>query len=277
MAADLHLHTTASDGCLKPSQIVEIAYSKGLKAIAITDHDTFDGLEEAISFAKKYPMEIIPAVELSSDVDGQDMHIIAYWPDYKADWLNKILKTFRKGRIQRAHLMVEKLRENGLDVSFKEIEDIAKKAALGRYHIARVLLNKGYVKTMQEAFDRYIGQDACCYVEKPSKSPKEVLEIIKKAGGVAVLAHPGVVSTELMISEYSSEGLVGLEVYHPDHSKTQIKYFEGLAQQYGLIATGGSDFHAKSSTRGAVIGSCAVSMNVVNRLRELAIRPKGIK
>lgn len=270
MLADLHLHTTASDGQLNPSQVVEAAHKNGLKVIAVTDHDTFDGITEALTWAKKYSLEIIPAVELSSNSDGHDIHILAYWPDYKAKWLNEVLKRFRKGRKKRARLMVEKLRNRNIDITFEDVIDIAGKAALGRSHVARVLLKKGYVKSIQEAFIKYIGHDACCYVEKQSKSPKEVLQIIKEAGGIAVLAHPGIACSEELIGECAKDGLVGLEVYHPNHSQKQIRFLESLAKENGLIATGGSDFHARSSSRGAVIGTCRTSLTVVNQLKELA-------
>jgi len=272
MGCDLHIHTTASDGSVHPARIVEIAFEAGLDAIAITDHDTFGGLNEAFERAKNLRIEIIPGVELSSDFDGRDAHILAYWPDYKAKWLIDELSQLKQGRFERARLMVVKLQDQGLDINFDDVKKIANGAALGRAHLARVLLKKGYVKSIQEAFDNYLEQDGCCYVKKPTKSVKGVLDMIRKAKGVAVLAHPGLLARDEEIGGFAEQGLSGIEVYHPDHSPEQVKSYLEIANRYGLVATGGSDFHASKSGRGSYIGAYQVGIDAVEELRKIAGR-----
>jgi len=270
MGCDLHLHTTASDGSVQPAHLVEIAFEAGLDAIAITDHDTFAGLEEAFERAKNLPIEIIPGVELSCDFDGRDVHIIAYWPDYEVKWLNDELSTLRKGRYERARLIVGKFQEQGLNITFQEVKDIADGAAIGRSHLARVLMKKGYVQSIQEAFDKYLEQDGCCYVKKPTKTVAEVLATIKKAKGVAVLAHPGLMARDEEIGAFAEQGLAGIEVHHPDHSPEQVKSYLEIANRYGLVATGGSDFHARKSGRGSYVGAYQVGIDAVEALRKIA-------
>lgn len=267
MSADLHLHTTASDGSIKPADIVEIAHQLDLKAIAITDHDTVAGIEVALKKSQDTSVNVIPGVELSCDTGGRDIHLLAYWPDYNAPWFIKELSYLQKKRLERVKVMLLKLKEKNMDVVFEEVISIAGDATVGRSHIARAMMQKGYIDSIEEAFDKYLGRDESCYAEKPSRNPQEVIAMIRKAHGVAVFAHPGLADIDDMIPEMINDGLVGIEVSHPDHSVAQIKYYEEMASHYGLVPTAGSDFHAKGSGRGAMIGTCRVSMETVEELK----------
>ncbi len=266
MGADLHLHTTASDGSISPKQLVEIAAEIGLEAIAITDHDTFDGIDEAIEAAKDLPIEIIPGIEFAADAGGKDIHIISYWPDYRLVWLQNELVLLRQARVNRTRLIIEELNENNVDISLKEVLAVAQNASVGRMHVAKILIAKGYASSIKDAFDRYIGPGGCCYVKKPSRSPERVIDLIKEAGGVAVVAHPGLADCDDVFPFLIEHGLDGIEAYHPDHSVQQIKYYEDLAHHYNLIVTAGSDFHAKNG-KGAMPGTYQVPMSTVEALK----------
>ncbi|MDP3014657.1 MAG: PHP domain-containing protein, partial [Candidatus Subteraquimicrobiales bacterium] len=191
MTIDLHLHSTASDGTLTPEEIVRLAFQLNLKAVALADHDSIDGVSLAIQEGKCLGTEVVPAVELSSDLHGRDIHLLGYYIDYNEPWFKTHLKELKESRLKRAVKMVEKLKEAGLIIAFKDVLDAAKNGAVGRAHIARVMIKQGYIDSIEEAFEKYIGRKAPYYVEKYSYSPEEVIEFIRKAKGIAVLAHPG--------------------------------------------------------------------------------------
>jgi len=272
MSADLHIHSNASDGSLSPSEIVKIAYAKNLRAFALTDHDTFKGIEEAQIEADKLSIDLIPGVELSCNIGETDVHILAYWPDVNDPDLLNELKERRKNRKERAIKFVEKLNNNGIHITFDDVLSVAKGSAIGRSHIARAMKSKNYVGSIQEAFNNYIDVNSCCYVKKESCSPEEVLKMIKKAKGVATIAHPGVSKIDEHFLNLKKLGLAGLEVYHPDHNKSKINHYEKLAKKLNLIATGGSDFHARRSSRGITIGAYSVEMETVEKLRKKSLK-----
>ncbi len=271
MSADLHIHSNASDGSLSPSEIVKIAYAKNLEAFALTDHDTFEGIEEAQIEANKMSIDLIPGVELSCNIGETDVHVLAYWPDINDPDLSNELKERRKNRKERAIKFVEKLNDNGIHITFDDVLDVSKDSAIGRSHIARAMMSNNYVSSIQEAFDNYIDLNSCCYVKKESCSPEEVLKMIKKAKGVATIAHPGVSKIDEHFLNLKKLGLAGLEVYHPDHDKDKITHYERLAKKLDLIATGGSDFHARRSSRGITIGAYTVEMDTVEKLRKKSL------
>ncbi len=274
MPVDLHLHTTASDGVLTPGQTVESAARFALKAIAITDHDTVDGVHEAIQAGLSFGVEIVPGVELSSDHDGRDVHILGYYIDLENSHFRGHLENLRQMRLERAEKMVERLKERGLDVALGEVVDEAggDEGALGRAHVARVLLKKGLIDSIQEAFDRYIGRDAPCYVEKYHYKPKDVIRLIRQVGGVPSLAHPKLIDNEEAIEEFADHGLIGLEVYHSEHTQEDVSRFMEIARRYGLIATGGSDCHGFESSRGPVIGTVLVPDDCLDHLKSAHAR-----
>lgn len=268
MAIDLHLHSTASDGTLTPEEVVRLASRLKLKAIALTDHDSVEGITAALKTAKDYGVEVVPAVELSSDLKGRDIHFLGYYIEYTSERLLKHLKKLRQLRFERAVRMVERLREIGLDIPLQEVIEKAGNGAVGRAHLARVMVDKGFIDNIEEAFERYIGRKAPCYIEKYIYTPEEVIDIISRAGGIAVLAHPGLSHVDEHIPKFIESGLKGLEIYHSDHAKSDMRFYRSLAQRNGLIVTGGSDCHGLDSARGLVIGSVKVPDTVLDSLKQ---------
>jgi len=246
---DLHLHTTASDGVMKPSEIVRYAKTKGLQAIAITDHDTIEGLEEGLEEGERLNFEVIPGVEISAEYPHGSMHILGYFFDIHHPLLNEKLKYLQKVRAERNPKIAEKLNQLGLKITLEEVLKASGGGQVGRPHFAQVLLEKGYVKNFQEAFDRYLKKGAPAYVEKMRYSPREALHIIQEAKGVGVLAHPntlgiqGYTQLEELILKLVDMGLKGLEVYYPEHSSLEVAQYKALAERFGLLISGGTDYH----------------------------------
>lgn len=246
---DLHLHTTASDGVLSPSEIVRYAREQGLQAVAITDHDTIDGNAEALDEGAKSGLEVISGVEISAQFDLGSMHILGFFIDIGNTALKERLSLLQETRAQRNPKMVEKLRELGVELSYDEILHASGGGQVGRPHFAQVLLRKGYVNTVQEAFDRYLGKGAPAYVNKFRFEPEEAMGLIREAGGIPVLAHPFTLhipsphQLDALLGELVPLGLMGIEVFYPEHTKDQISLYKGLTQKHDLLVTGGSDYH----------------------------------
>ena len=246
---DLHVHTTASDGTMSPAEVVRYAKEKGLRTIAITDHDTIEGLHEGIEEGKKRGLEVIPGVELSADCSKGTMHVLGYYVDPTCTELLDELMVLQQARAERNLRMIEKLRGLGIEIELSELKETPEHGQIGRPHFAHTMVQKGYVQNIQDAFDRYLGKGGPAYVEKFRFSPEEAMRFISKAGGVAVLAHPFTLNRlqpkdfDACIGELKKQGLDGIEVHYPEHSQGQTKFYRTLAQQHGLVATGGSDFH----------------------------------
>lgn len=249
MYADLHLHTTASDGLFTPSELVQNAWNKGFSAIAVTDHDTVGGLEEALQAGEKYKVEVIPGIELSTLLGEREIHILGYFIDRKNEHLQEMLELIVKARKNRAVKMVEKLNSLGLQISLVRVREIAGGDFIGRPHIARALLEKGYIDTLKEAFsEEYIGRGGRAYVERFKLNPREGIKLVLQAGGIPVLAHPGYLSkgmpvVEQEISDFISYGLQGIEVFYSRHTGEQVIFYKKIADENGLLVTGGSDCH----------------------------------
>ncbi len=268
---DLHIHSTASDGVFTPSEIVHQALGRELAVIALTDHDTLGGVAEAQRAAASTNLEVITGVEVNAEGDWGDLHFLGYYVDPENGLLRERLQAMRDARVGRARKMVERLREMGMGLEWEEVRTLASGDSVGRPHVARALLNRGHVATMQEAFDRFIGNDGPAYVPRLRLTPSEVIEAIIGAGGVPVLAHPGHYWAALeRLPKFVEYGLRGVEVYYPDHSPEEIKVLLGLCQKYDLLFTGGSDFHGPAVREGAPLGSVYVPMECVERLREAA-------
>jgi len=269
---DLHLHTTCSDGLDTPEDIVKHALLKGYKAISITDHDTVDGVIRGIKIAQGTPLEVIPGIELSS-VDGDDdIHILGYYMDiYDAEFKEKIA-LFAEKRSERAEEIVRSLNRLGLKINIKTVEKIAHGAPIGRPHIAEALLSESQVSTFNEAFYRYIGTNGPAYVPKFPISSGKAVALIRKSGGIPVLAHPAVSDRDDIIEELIEYGLMGIEAIHPFHSIEKQLYYEQLAAGYGLITTGGSDWHGKARMRTSsrLDNMRPVSENILNQMKLLA-------
>ena len=276
---DLHTHSTTSDGTLTPSEVVRLGLAQGLAVIALTDHDTMDGVDEASRAAAGTGLEVIPGVEINSEGEWGDLHFLGFYVDQANRALQECLETVRDGRVARARAMVKRLREMGMSLSWAEVRALAGGPSVGRPHIARALADRGYVAGTQEAFDRYIGLDGPAYVSRVRMSPREVIDAITQAGGVPVLAHPVYSGPETIgrIPEFVDLGLRGVEVYYPAHCAEDTAALLQVCRDHGLVATGGTDFHSPSSNEGAMLGSLYVPMECATQLREVAdqIRSAG--
>ena len=269
MTIDLHIHTTASDGLLTPSEVIAQAIDLGLRVISITDHDSVGGVDEALAAAVGSALEVIPGVELSVHAPpGGDAHILGYFVDHHDNGLLRALSRLRDARFDRARAMVEALQAAGHAISLDDVLANANGGAVGRVHVARALVTARSVDTIEEAFGKLIGREGPFYVRKALFLPREALTLIHAAGGVAVLAHPGVSGEEPLIG-LIGEGLDGIEAYHADHSGPQRDHFVSAARRFELVVTGGSDFHGPG-LRSAALGSGACPPAVVEALRARA-------
>lgn len=267
---DLHCHTTASDGLLTPWELVKSAADIGLKAIAITDHDTISGWEEAEKAGKIFGVEIIKGVELNTDWSGVEVHILGYEIDPSKTVLQDKLRELREARQIRIFKMIKKLQELGIPISKSEVEEGSRGESIGRPHIAQILVEKGIVSSQGEAFDRFLVPGAPAFVPRMKITPEEGIRLIRQGGGVAVLAHPGIHSVEKGLPQWIKAGLQGIEVSHSEHSPAQEKKYKELAKKYGLLMTGGSDFHGEDRKPGVSLGKWGTSYNVVEELKKLA-------
>ncbi|MDO9333281.1 MAG: PHP domain-containing protein [Dehalococcoidales bacterium] len=275
---DLHIHTTASDGKCTPSEIVRKAAELGLGVIAITDHDTVEGIPAALETAKNYPaLRVIPGVELSTDIPKGEIHILGYFIDYTDEEFRASLETMRNSRVERARKMVENLSRLGIRLEWRRVQEIAGGGAFGRPHIAQAMLEKGYISSFQDAFRNYIGHGGPAYVERDKLTPVEAVKLILKADGLPVLAHPLTAGdVEGTIVELKAVGLVGMEVYYASYSFEDINPLRGLAYQHGLIATGGTDYHGIDETAETMIGGADVPARAAEQLVALAVQ-RGLK
>jgi len=246
---DLHLHTTASDGVMTPSEIVNYAKNKGLQAIAITDHDTIEGLKEGISEGERIGLEVIPGIEISAEHSPGSMHLLGFLIDVNHPILKERLEYLQRARAERNPRMAEKLNKLGINITFDEVLKVSGGGQVGRPHFAQVLIEKGYVRSFQEAFDRFLKKGAPAYVEKMRFSAEESIHFINEANGVAVLAHPntlqlnGYSELENLILRLVKKGLRGIEAYYPEHSALEVAQYMTLAERHGLLVTGGTDYH----------------------------------
>lgn len=267
---DLHVHTSASDGTQTPAQVVLLGKKMGLEAVGITDHDTLEGLVPALQAGRELSFEVIPGVELSTEEYGVEIHLLGYLVNLNCrDFLVR-LRQLRARREERAVKMVRRLQELGVPITFQQVQAVAGKAAVGRPHVARVLVGEGFAGNIKEAFDRYIGKGCPAYVPRFKYAPREAVQMIIRAGGVPVLAHPGLADADRIIPELVQAGLKGLEVYYPAHSEQQIEHYLALCDQYGLIPTGGSDYHGPGHKEHGQLAAATVPYAVVHRLKEAA-------
>ncbi|MFH1561960.1 MAG: PHP domain-containing protein [Nitrospirota bacterium] len=275
--ADLHIHTHFSDSSLSPKQVVGYAQKAGLSTIGITDHDTIDGIDEAIKYAELYGIEVVPGVELSVETEGNgsgEIHILGYFIDWKNLWFNEQLGIFRKTRQMRAELIVLKLKELNVDIDYAHVLQVAKaeerNGSISRVHIATVLHQTKAVNSIHEAFEKYLNYGAKAYVPKFRLTPEQAIEIISKTGGIPVLAHPCLSKcNENLISELVQLGLKGLEVYHSQQDMKGEGFCQRMAQRYNLFMTGGSDCHGLFK-KSILIGTVTVNDKVVISMREMS-------
>lgn len=265
---DLHVHTNASDGLFTPSEVVENSLKLGLKAIAITDHDTVDGYVEAARMVDTKVMEVVPGVELSSNYKGADIHILGYYIDHEnPEFVKKILK-FKEYRYERGESMVARLNELGMNLSMDTVKTIAGNSSLGRPHVADALLREEFVQTYDEAFARYLGYHAPAYVPKKVLTSQQAIELIHLIRGVAVLAHPGTLRHDEFIPDLVDMGLDGVEAFHSQHNRNDVTRYKSMASKLGIIYTGGSDCHGPRKGR-TLIGTQRVPYSVLVKLKKV--------
>jgi predicted metal-dependent phosphoesterase TrpH len=262
--ADLHVHTTASDGQCAPEQVVEMARALGLRAIAITDHETTLGVRPAQEAAAGTGMDVVPGVEISTDSAMGELHVLGYFIEPDGNGLEGRLRTLREGRLRRARRMVEKLAAMGLPLPWTRVRDLAEGESVGRPHVARAMLEMGYVASTDEAFARYIGTHGPAYVSRTRVATVEAILMIRQARGVPVLAHP--LQATGIVPDLVKAGLQGIEAHYPGYSREEVRYLEGIAHRYRLIATGGSDFHGPDVLP-VELGAATVPFEVVDQLR----------
>ena len=271
---DLHTHSTASDGELPPADLVRLAIERGLSVIALTDHDSCDGIDVAIEAARGTRLEVIPGVELSCDVSQSEVHMLGYFVDGHDAHFQSMLDKFREVRFGRAEKMTKKLAALGAPISFERVKQIAGDGSIGRPHVAQALLEAGHVATVTEAFDKYIGRNGPAYVERFRLTPEDAVSLILQAGGVPVLAHPREVTS--WVEPLVKVGLIGLEVHYGMYDDPTKAELARIARQYGLVATGGSDFHGLNKMgHMSGLGETYVPPEVVAKLREKAASVKA--
>jgi len=264
--ADLHLHTIYSDGNLTPEQLVQEAIKAKLSCIAITDHDCVLGIKLAQEAASS-ALEVIPAIELTAELNSTEIHLLGYFIDQTNEEFKVQLDRLDKIRIQRIYDMTEKLNQSGVDIKAEEVFNKSQYGCVGRLHIAQVLLEKGHVSNIYEAFNRYIGDKSPCYVGKFSLDPKQAIELIIRAKGIPVLAHPYALRNDSLVISFIEQGLKGLEVYYPEHSQIVVFKYLAMAKKYGLLVTGGSDFHGDVKPQ-IHVGQVSVSYKLVEKLKK---------
>jgi predicted metal-dependent phosphoesterase TrpH len=271
-AIDLHIHSTASDGRFSPADIVRKSAAKGLNVIAITDHDTVDGITPALETAGVFPrLRVIPGVEISTDFPEGEVHVLGYFIDYTDRELRSTLERMRNSRWERARGMVAKLNNLGVQIQWQRVQEIAAGGALGRPHIAQAMLEKGYIGSIKEAFDKYIGHGGPAYVEREKITPVTAVELVLRTRGLPVLAHPLTIpDPETLVIELKAAGLVGIEAYYGNYTPEEIDNLVSLAYKYGMITTGGSDYHGLDDSAETMLGGVDVPTESVEQLMAMA-------
>jgi len=286
-AVDLHSHTTASDGALAPRELLRLAARQRVGVLAVTDHDSTDGLAEAMEEAGRLGIELVPGLEINCDVPGSEIHVLGYWvpvrgetaptaepsrqsESWRAEWFQEFLREQRAERAARVHRIVERLTELGMPLTAEEVFAICKEGSPGRPHVAQAMVNRGYVKSVREAFDRWLHAGGPANVPRRRLTPVEAVQVIRRAGGVPVLAHPGLAQRDEMIPELVAAGLAGIETYYPEHSAKQIETYRATCRRLGLVPTGGSDYHGAHTGRATTLGSAGVPPEAWDELKQKA-------
>ncbi len=274
--ADLHLHSTASDGVDPPREVVKRAREAKLRTIALTDHDSVNGVPEALEWGKRLDIEVLPGCELTAYEGERELHILGYGVDPADTGLQMHLERFREGRRKRIHRMARQLEEAGAPIDLERVLELAgNEGAVGRVHVARVLLEAGHVSSFPEAFERFLVRGRPGYAPKRAVAPAEAIQVIHHAGGVAVLAHPAINDLTDLVPALVAAGLDGLEVWHSLHRRDQADELFHLAERHGLLKTGGSDCHGALSDREPLLGTVRIDEGHVEALRRAIARAKS--
>lgn len=273
---DLHTHSTFSDGTFTPKELVSYGAKKGLSALALTDHDTLEGNDEAVFYGEKYGIEIIRGIEISTEYESTELHIVGLFMDNEREELISALKGLRESRKTRNIEMVQKLNEIGININYDEIAESAKGDVITRAHIAKEVIKKGYASSNNEVFDRYIGRDKPAYVKRTVLPWQDTLRLICESGGLPILAHPLLYRIsqrrlEMILGELAKYGLAGIEAYYSTHSAAEIKFVKMLADKNRLKLSGGSDFHGENKPKldlGTGYGNLQVPYEVLEGLKK---------
>jgi hypothetical protein len=276
---DFHTHSTFSDGVLTPAQLVDLAYRNGVRIMSLTDHDIVDGLPEAFETAARYPdFTLVPGIEMSTDIKGGEIHILGHFIDWENEPFRDRLSQLQESRLGRARGMVQKLAELGKPVSWERVEAIADEGSVGRPHIAQALVEAGHVSSVVEAFDLYLSRNGPAYVERDKLSPEDNVRFLTGVGGLVTLAHPaeggGLDNLEELLGKLTDTGLSAMEVYYQDYDDRTIARLRALADTFGLIPLGGSDYHGLGNPRQREPGIIPLPMEQVERYLHLA-RERG--
>jgi predicted metal-dependent phosphoesterase TrpH len=276
---DFHLHSTHSDGRKTPAELAAIVNRNGLRVIALTDHDSTEGMEEMRAALRPYPhITLVPGVELSTDIPGNEIHVLGYWVDERDGRFQAELARFREGRVGRGREMVEKLNALGMGISFERVKEIAGDASIGRPHVARALVEAGYVASTDEAFERYIGRNGPAYAEREKMTPAQAVTLIREAGGLAFVAHPTYIDDpEREVAALIPAGLTGMEVYYRRYTPDQVETLRQMAERLGIFALGGSDYHAMEREGECPPGDIPLPDHVVDAFLELGRGRPGWK
>ncbi len=265
---DLHTHTHYSDGIYSPVELVKKAYQRGISILSITDHDSINGIKEARTCAREFGIEIITGLEISTDLDDKEIHLLAYFIDIDNEELLKYLSFFRDERMHRAKRMVEKLRNLGLKITMDDVMVHAQNCAIGRPHIAYAMIELGLIKNYNEAFEKYIGDYGPAFERKIHISPQSALKLISDAGGLSFVAHPGYMK-ENLLSSLIKAGIDGIECVHPSHSENQTQFYRGIVNQYCLLESGGSDYHGGKKMDEESLGRYTLGQNQFEAMKNM--------
>ncbi len=271
MKFDLHVHTSFSDGKFRPSKVIELAIQRNLNGIAITDHDTVSGLDEAIEYGKRHSnFKVIPGIELGCIYKDEEVHIVGYFIDYMSIELLNITKELRRNRIKRGEKIIDRLKKLNIDIDQEEVQNLSKNDFVGRAHIARILTKRGYATSISDAFEKYLNRGACAYVPRKTLALKESIELINRVKGIAVLAHPGILKAKEDIINYCIEhGIQGIECIHPKHLESDINMFKTIARKNNLLMTAGSDCHGEIIGGDLLLGRFHIGKDDMLRMEEL--------
>ncbi len=268
---DLHTHTTFSDGFYSPEELIKKAKNAGIDVLGISDHDNIAAIKQATELGKKIGIDVIPGVEISSDIKDREIHILGYFFELDNSELERYLVFFREERLKRAERIVDKLKSLGLYLSINDVLDKAKNSAVGRPHIAQAMFEKGLVSSYFEAFNKYIGNGCPAYERKVHLSPQSAFKIINDAGGLSFIAHPGFMP-ESLLKELITAGVDGIEVIHPSHSSQQIRFYRGIVNEYFLLESGGSDFHGGEREDDNNLGKYFVNVSIVEAMQQRLLK-----
>lgn len=284
---DLHVHSTRSDGTYSPRELVDYAMKKGLSAFALTDHDTVNGLKEAITYAEELSSscrervpEVIPGIEFSTEYEGRDIHIVGLYIDYENPDFTDYLQSFIASRTLRNHKMCKLLTDAGITISYEDLLKEFPNSVITRAHYAKYMLNHGYIKSIQEAFERYVGDHCPYYVPREKVTPKQAVELILKAGGVPILAHPILYhmsepKLDALVAKLKSCGLMGIEAIYSTYNAREERQMRSLADRYDLLISGGSDFHGSNKPGldlGCGYGKLYVHDDVLAKIKAVGLK-----